>query len=120
MLLAEENLLVGKLIALCNGLDEVEDSKELENFVRRSLLAIQRAQGLKPLILEAEELKKSYLASCLICKAKCGRTEDFSINSILPEEIRNKKIEKYRQWMSLYEAHMSFQDIVYHLTSLSW
>lgn len=120
MLLEEENLLVGKLIALLNGLDEVENSAPIEDFIRRALRAICENQSLKNLISEAEQLKRIHLYQCFLCKEKCGRTEDFFLNSILPLQIRELKSEKYLQFKDAYTEQVSFKDIVYRLTSLSW
>ncbi len=119
MLLEEEDILLSKMIALLNGLDEFGYDKEFEQLIRDCLLAVQQQECLTPYIARLDDAKRKYLKDCIICMVPCGRTTDYHLND-LTEDIRLPKIKKWKSFLRNYREDTPFDKMVYEIASLGW
>ncbi len=119
MLIAIEDALLSKMIGLFNGL-ELEIDAELTTYLHKWLSALQKHEVKEEHLLEINELKKKYLANCLTCQNPCGRTADFSLNGLVNEALRNKRLNDYDSFIKTYNFDMSLKDILYNIVKLGW
>ncbi len=119
MLEEKENVVLGKLIALVNGVISEGDIWILEDKIREILSALQQDKALDSMVVVLEELKKKYLINCMVCKTPCGKTSDYFLNELEPQQ-REKKIKLYRDLLKKYDSKTEYQDILKAISELSW
>ena len=110
-----ENILVGKLIGLLNGLEADQRILEIKDEIVNFLMDIKNKNNLDHDIDDIIKLKEKYLPDCLSCSSPCGRTNDFYLND-QSEEKRNY----YFDFLNSFNEKMSIDDIAYYLTRLIW
>ncbi len=118
-MLLEEDILLSKMIALLNGVDEFVCDQDFEQLIRDCLLAVQQQECLTPYIARLDDAKRKYLKNCLNCMSPCGRTTDYHLND-LTESFRILKINKWKNFLTNYNMDTPFDKIVYEIASLSW
>ena len=116
----EEDLLLGKIIGLLNGIDEYEVTEELKVSINSCLMALKTKKNLKLYIELLVNLKAQYLSNCLTCFSKCGRTNDYSLNAISNEDMKEKRIKKYYEFITCYDEEVSFEEVARTIASLGW
>lgn len=119
MLSKIEDTLVSKMIGLFNGL-ETEIDDDIISYLNEWLKALKEHKVEEKHLLQIINLKKKYLPNCLTCQNPCGRTADFSINSISNVALRDKRINDYLHFIKEYNSSMSINDVVYNIVKLGW
>ncbi len=117
---AEENILLGKMIGLLNGISEAEVDTELILLIRKTLVGCQKKENLTEYISLWTKAKVTYLPGCSTCKTPCGRTMDFSINDISNEKIKNERIIQWEELLSKNISSLKVEEILFKISSLGW
>ena len=110
-----EDILVGKLIGLLNGLDADPRINEIKDDVIKFIWDIKNNKNLDNDISTIIKLKEKYLPDCLICTSPCGRTNDFYLN-----EQSEEKRSYYFEFLNEFNDKMNIADITYSLTKVVW
>ncbi len=114
-----ENTVLAKLIAIINGVTAEGDISKLEPIVFEVCRALKNKNNLSYYIDYLAKLKKELLPDCIICAYPCGRTNDFYLNS-LDDSKKDKKISEYKKFIDIFNDDMSYNDVLYNLSKLSW
>lgn len=120
ILKTEENILLGKMIGLLNGISEAEVDTELMHLIRKTLVGCQNKEDLTEYISLWTKAKTTYLSNCCTCKSPCGRTMDYSINDISNENIKNEKIKQWEELLNKNIGSLAVEEILYKISSLGW
>jgi len=118
MLNEYENIVVGKLCAIINGVTAEGDINSIKSIVIEVTKAIREKSDLKEYASMLTELKVKLLPDCMSCMYPCGRTNDFLINS-LEEPIRSTKLKDYKLIIEK-SANMNFEQLAYEYSRLTW
>ena len=116
----EENLLLGQIIGLINGLYDDPRLFEIEDVVRKSLTAIKENQDLSEYRDLLIDTKKKFLNKCVTCSNSCGKSDDYQLNGISDDENRDIKITQFTKFLDLYDDKLDFQTIANELVMYRW
>jgi len=120
MLDALENKVIAKLIGLLNGLDEFPLTNDVKEDIKDILMDVKEKKNLEKDLEILDSYKHQFLSNCFTCVYQCGRTNDYFLNSIENEELKEKRINDYKEFINNYTKDMDFDEIAYNLCKLSW